>query len=334
MSGTAGNDTFNNVSDKVTVDGAAGNDSITSYGENVSIFGGDGNDTITNSYYGEYATINTGAGNDYVYNGYYAHSSKISLGAGNDTIVSDWSEALTLNGGKGNDLIKMDREHKGNVIEYAAGDGNDTIHGFNPTDTLNLTGGSVTSSSVSGDDLILKVGTGSITFVNARSVNVNGTIFNPTSNTGTNAHDFITNFDDNATINALGGDDKIANSGSNVLINTGEGNNSVGNYGDNTTIVTGNGNNTIYSDTTSTIKAGTGMTATTVILRTAYRITAPQLTAAQVTIPFTLTQAGTARRLTNTKQATATTLSTATARPIRLKSSGLTRPRPSARTCS
>ena len=116
---------------------------------------------------------------------------------------------------------------------------------------MNLTGGSVTSSSVSGDDRILKFGTGSITFVNARSVNVNGTIFNPTSNTGTNAHDFITNFDDNATINALGGDDKIANSGSNVLINTGEGNNSVGNYGDNTTIVTGNGNNTIYSDTTS-----------------------------------------------------------------------------------
>ena len=106
----------------------------------------------------------------------------------------------------------------------------------------------------------MKVGSGSITFNNTRSVNVNGTIFNPSAKTGTSGHDFLTNFDDNATINALGGSDKIANSGSNVLINTGDGDNSIGNFGNNTTIKTGNGNNTILSGTymSANIIAGAG----------------------------------------------------------------------------
>lgn len=262
VNGDAGNDSIYAYGKNVTVDSGTGNDYISSGADNqyVSINSGEGNDTVYNGVYGNNATINTGDGDDSVYNGYMnVACTKISLGAGNDTL-RDWSYYGTLNGGAGNDLIQMEQEHIGNVIEYAVGDGNDTIIGFNPSDTLSLTGGTITGSVISGDDLILKIGTGSITFKNTGSVNVNGKIFNPSAKTGTSGHDFLTNFDDNTTINALGGSDKIANSGDNVLINTGEGNNSVGNYGDKATIVTGNGNNTILSGTYmhANIIAGTG----------------------------------------------------------------------------
>ncbi len=256
----ADNDTVTNSGKNVTITTGAGNDSVRNYSsDSANISTGDGNDTVYNGAYGESATINTGNGNDFVYNGLYSSASKISLGAGNDTLVSDWGALLTISGGKGDDSIKLDVHSDRAVIEYASGDGNDTIDGFNPTDTLSLTGGAITGSVISGDDLILKVGTGSITLLNTRTVNVDGTILNPTSNEGTSAHDFLTNFDDNATMNGYGDSDKLGNTGNNVLINTGEGDNSVGNYGDRATIVTGDGNNTIYNDgMSSKIVAGSG----------------------------------------------------------------------------
>ncbi len=246
----AGNDTIYNNGDSVTIDSGAGNDSIYASGDKkVSINSGAGDDTVFNGLYGAKATIVTGEGDDSVYNGYLnAERTKISLGAGNDT-VRNFSDYVSIDAGTGNDLIIMNKAGQA-VIEYANGDGDDTIYGFNPSDTLRLTGGTITGSVISGDDLILKIGTGSIKLLNTRSVNLGTTIFNPTtSNEGTSGHDFLTNFSDNATVNGNGGDDKIANRGTKVLINTGEGDNSVGNYGYNSTIITGNGNNTIYNHT-------------------------------------------------------------------------------------
>lgn len=54
-----------------------------------------------------------------------------------------------------------------NVIQYASGDGNDTITGFNSTDTLHITKGSY-KTKVSGNDVIVTVGKGKITLKNAK----------------------------------------------------------------------------------------------------------------------------------------------------------------------
>lgn len=127
-----------------------------------------GNDTITNA--ADYVSISGGAGQD-----------SIKIQAGTDNV----NEHITINAGTGNDTINVEGNTKagtGNnpatygkhVYEYTAGDGNDIIVGFRAGDEILITGATgITettikeNSDISGNDYVIKVGTGSITLKDA-----------------------------------------------------------------------------------------------------------------------------------------------------------------------
>ena len=205
----AGDDNIENHGYNVTISGDNGDDIINNgglidtrdyNGSYVSISGGAGNDIISNgylvnendedsySYGGDKVTISGDNGDDVIYNaGQYA---SISGGTGDDTIKTTSfsiydSDNSTILGGKGDDVINLiydDYNAKvANVlIQYATGDGDDTIFGFNGTDTLQITQGSY-STTRSGDDVIVKVGSGSITLKDVYSANIDGELALPTN---------------------------------------------------------------------------------------------------------------------------------------------------------
>ena len=186
ISGGDGNDTIHNYATLTTIDAGAGDDILSVSGSSISANGDDGNDTIRNV--GSYSTIGGGTGNDSILNGAattyvtitggdgadtvrnYGANILISGGDGNDVIQNSVSANVTVNGGKGNDSIK--NTSSPNVfIEYALGDGKDTIDGFNSTATLKIGNGNDTyTKSVKGANLILTVGDGSIILKNAASL--------------------------------------------------------------------------------------------------------------------------------------------------------------------
>ena len=124
-------------------------------------------------------TINGGTGNDTI--DVYGDNNKIFGGDGNDNITVNGGSAVTINGGKGSDTIYSSLN--GGIFQYTSGDGNDIVYGYNSTTTLHIT--NVTySTQNSGNDVIVNVGTGSITLKDAKStkLNIKGTD-TPTSTT-------------------------------------------------------------------------------------------------------------------------------------------------------
>ena len=222
--GTKGADTITLEGTSLTVNANSGHDSIISGGDSLSINGGKGNDTIENS--GESLTITSGTGNDII----TSDGSKVSInaGAGKDSITSNGDDA-TIIGGTGNDQISVGSGTA--LIEYASGDGNDTIYGFKANDTLSIEGGEY-SRETSGDDVIYTVGNGKITLVGA--ANQAMSIVNDKDDTlltGTTYADSIVNSGANVTINALAGNDSINNAeGKNVSINAGAGKDKIYNF--------------------------------------------------------------------------------------------------------
>ena len=165
--GDSGNDTISNYNaTNVNISGGAGNDSIKNHElcNSAIISGGDGDDTILNidSYN---VTIGGGAGNDSILFS-YASGASISGGDGNDSIVNGYggSSDITINGGKGNDIINLDDWFYNGLIQYSQGDGNDTIYDFDSDDTIQIATNSNYTTQKSGYDLIIKVGNESITF--------------------------------------------------------------------------------------------------------------------------------------------------------------------------
>ncbi|MBQ3433736.1 MAG: hypothetical protein IJG24_01675, partial [Selenomonadaceae bacterium] len=258
---TAGDDSSEFIENTVkgaTIQTGANDDTIKNVADNVSINSGAGNDSISN--YGSHVTINGGSGNN--------------------TILSYDDEDVIIIGGAGNDVINLNSGAKNNSIYYSAGDGSDTIYGFDTNDDLVID--SSYSTQVSGNDLLVNVGTGSIKLVGATrlsSVKINKTLINPVFITLTESADTYVNELDNATINALGGSDHIDNSGAYVLINGGTGhdyinntekatwstltggagNDNINNNGSNVIIDGGSDNDSIYTyAANATVDAGTG----------------------------------------------------------------------------
>ena len=100
------------------------------------------------------------AGNDTIENGdERVYNSSIISGAN-----------VTIDGGTGNDTINFATvdgySSRFNTIQYASGDGNDVIENFDSTNTLNIPKGKISKTSVSGDDFIVYVGEGTMTFKN------------------------------------------------------------------------------------------------------------------------------------------------------------------------
>ena len=255
---------FYNEGEHSTIVGSAGddtlyNDSLTNY---VLLDGGAGNDLLYSKADSFYVTLRGGADNDTIES--YGYYNSIIGGSGNDSIqIYDYS---TINGGNGNDSIELDGI--GNIVEYASGDGNDVILYYSSFDTIRITDGSTYSTTRSGSDTIISVGSGSITLKEAVTgmLNIIGGsliggsissginhIFNSTMNSlvsGTSNSDSIYNGGDNATISAGDGDDIIDNRGDYASINGGAGNDSIVSnkstyYGWYVTVRGGIGNDTI-----------------------------------------------------------------------------------------
>ena len=301
-----GNDTvYNYNGDYSYIELGDGNDSLYGYDNGgVTVDAGAGNDTLTGSYYS--SRISAGAGSDYlsissssntIYGGagsdyisirggtvdggddadtIYAYYGSIDGGAGADRIslYSDiWYGYNTVKGGTGNDTIYGNGlSIYGNLYQYASGDGNDTIYGFTTADTLHITSGSY-STTKSGNDFIVNVGSGSVVLKNALADSYNKIHLKNSSGTvavyndvkaryGTSGADTLVNPQNNSSvaIYAQGGNDSIYNCyGSSVTIDAGTGNDSIYNYGYSVTIDAGAGNDFITSSGDNvTIDAGDG----------------------------------------------------------------------------
>ena len=87
-----------------------------------------------------------------------------------------------LTGGKGND--KLYGGTGADTFIYANGDGKDTVYNYTPyIDTIKITSGNISKASVSGNNVILTVGSGSITINNAKGKDIN--IMDKSGNTAT-----------------------------------------------------------------------------------------------------------------------------------------------------
>ena len=188
--------------------------------------------------------------------------------AGNDSITNSGS-SVTIVGGKGNDTLT----NSGNkvIYSYASGDGKDVITNFGATDTLQITSGKVTSSVISGNDLVLNIGKGSVTVKDVVGGTINlreGTekvvalkvpyvhVLTDKADTFTNedanylvdalsGNDTIENFAKNSSVDGGAGKDYLYNSGTNSSINGGVGNDSIDNFASNSTLNGGAGNDSI-----------------------------------------------------------------------------------------
>lgn len=204
----SGNDYYPGNGNNVTIIGDNGNDYISNeYGKNLIVNGGNGNDTIKNNEFRESnSSINGGDGDDLINNrlyGYQANNalSTIDGGIGNDSILNDATDVtingndgndsiistgdyvsinggegddtisvygaaqLTIQGGTGNDAIYNNSLYGASILyQYSHGDGNDTIYGGS---ALNISGGNY-STQLSGNDVIVKVGEGSILLKNVK----------------------------------------------------------------------------------------------------------------------------------------------------------------------
>ena len=175
-----GDDYISNSAASVTIDGGDGDVSIENSGDNVSILGGTGNYEINNSgasnvtidagdgkntvySSGENVIINSGEGKSYIDNRGDAVS--ITGGKGNYEIDNNGVK-VTINAGAGNDTVTLSTSYNddGNIFLYKKGDGKDQIYSENENDTIKITDGSSVTADVNGDDVIFKIGTGSITF--------------------------------------------------------------------------------------------------------------------------------------------------------------------------
>ena len=143
--------------DNTLISGTSGDDSIYNRQNYVTIEAGAGNDTIDNRAGGQ-VSISAGAGNDYILEKEY------NSGIG--------SEINTINAGTGDDTIGYDKTNSTKsyynyryypwLLQYANGDGNDIVNGFSENDTIQLLSGNIDNISGSGDDVTIKIGTGSI----------------------------------------------------------------------------------------------------------------------------------------------------------------------------
>ncbi len=227
--------------DKIDIDGYmvvyayAGDDSIYNSAPDVTIDAGDGNDIMYASNFSA-SSINGGNGNDYI-DASYAWDATVDGGAGNDTIIGDYYESMII-GGVGNDKISIQGDHQYNTYLYSEGDGNDTIFGFQPNDTIKIASGKFTTTK-SGSDFIIKVGNGSILLKNAVASSYSKVVIE-------NSKGQIVTYNDWKYMEGTSGDDVLSNTADSISVNGGAGNDSIYSAGKYNTVICGNGNDTVH----------------------------------------------------------------------------------------
>lgn len=120
----------------------------------------------------ETATINGSAAADTISVG--GASWAVNTGKGDD-VVTVTGSGISVTGGVGNDYVEFSgtrEEDDGNYFIYANKDGDDVIKGFGEYDTLKVTNVALTSDNIktSSGDVVVTVGTGSITLKDASSI--------------------------------------------------------------------------------------------------------------------------------------------------------------------
>lgn len=103
----------------------------------------------------------------------------VKSGKGSDTLTGG-KGADTLDGGKGNDVLQGglgDDILKGgdgrDIFIYTAGTGNDTISDYKTgQDTIKIAGGTISSSTIKGSNVIWTIGNGTLTIKNSKGKNI------------------------------------------------------------------------------------------------------------------------------------------------------------------
>lgn len=232
ISGGAGADRIINTAGGVEINGDDANDTVDNSGTEVTINGGAGVDSIKNT--ASSVTINGDAGADVIANS--AANVLIDAGADADriTLTGEDIENLTIIGGTGNDIINATavtrKEGKGLTFQYSAGDGNDSINGFNlANDIVQIMTDDITEDDIEGAGVVsnagyvVTVGGGVLTFAgvtagaNIRFVKSDGrtalkSVEVPNSWQGTTGNDNYTNKADGVeAMYMLAGNDTVIN---------------------------------------------------------------------------------------------------------------------------
>ncbi|MBE8955211.1 MAG: hypothetical protein SR2Q5_06055 [Quinella sp. 2Q5] len=172
----------------ITIDGGEGNDYIRNYdSSNSLLIGGEGVDHIFNSYESNNVTLDGGEGRDHLTNstalmgdGSRRASTRILMLGGDDTdyITNQYGNDVTIVGGKGDDHIlnvygDANTGDGGDKVtyKYATGDGFDTITGYRSANKIQISGEYSTLNS--GNDILIKVGSGSILLEDAKDLKLN-----------------------------------------------------------------------------------------------------------------------------------------------------------------
>ncbi|AFV97424.1 MULTISPECIES: calcium-binding protein [unclassified Sulfuricurvum] len=207
--------------------------------------------------------------------GMYSYANTHVYGDGNnESLVINSTGAVTIQGDKGDDLIR-DNAGGNTTYIFSKGDGADTIYDAGGIDTLkleNITLDEVTIE-VKNTDLIITLKSDpsdqiriidwkkaanrveSILFAGDSQVDLNELLFPKTE-----GDDYIELTNSNDTVDTLGGNDTVYTYGGDDTIIAGEGNDTVYAGGDNDTLIGGEGADKLYGETgNDTLHGGTGV---------------------------------------------------------------------------
>lgn len=90
--------------------------------------------------------------------------------AGNDKITNS-GDYVTVVGGTGKDTINLNGSSE--TVVYSSGDGKDVLIGFGASDSISIGAGAITTSSLKKNNVILKIGKGTITLNDAKGQLIN-----------------------------------------------------------------------------------------------------------------------------------------------------------------
>ncbi|MBR2179405.1 MAG: hypothetical protein IJ862_03285, partial [Selenomonadaceae bacterium] len=90
--------------------------------------------------------------------------------AGNDQVTNSGNN-VTIYGGTGKDTINLNGSSE--TVVYSSGDGKDVLIGFGESDSISIGAGEITSSSLKKNNVILKIGKGTITLNDAKGQLIN-----------------------------------------------------------------------------------------------------------------------------------------------------------------
>ena len=169
-----GDDTIFNSAQQVTIQAGGGDNKIFNEARQVTIQTGAGNDHISNinEHLLDFDSIliNSGTGNDTIYN-WRADNVTINAGDGDDSISNNGNN-VTISGGRGNDIFtNSNYGHSLTTTEvflYSQGDGDDIIENYGTENKIQILTGYVSRASLSGSNVIIGIGGGSITLKDAK----------------------------------------------------------------------------------------------------------------------------------------------------------------------